>query len=52
MAKKKTHSTLFERIKRDYKRKWANKDQLKEYVEVGAITADEYEEITGAPYAS
>jgi len=50
MAKKKTYSTLFQRIKNDYKRKWASKEQLREYVELGAITAAEYEEITGEPY--
>jgi uncharacterized XkdX family phage protein len=50
MAKKKTYSTLFPRIRNDYKRKWANKDQLREYVELGAITASEFEEITGESY--
>ncbi|MBQ6577490.1 MAG: XkdX family protein [Bacteroidales bacterium] len=50
MAKKTTeHSPLFEKYKKRYDRGGCTKAQLHRLVELGALTAEEYEEITGEP---
>lgn len=53
MAAKKTteeHSSRFYTLKARYERGGCTKAQLKRFVELGALRADEYEEITGEPY--
>ena len=51
MAKNTTeHSKLFEKYRDRYNRGGCTKEQLKKLVRLGAITADEYEEITGEKY--
>lgn len=44
------HSPLFKKYRDRYYRGGCRKDQLRELVELEAITADEYEEITGDKY--
>ena len=44
------HSKLFEKLKSRYEKGYCTKAQLARYVELGAITAEEYEEITGEDY--
>ncbi len=41
---------MFEDLKYRYRKNWCRKDQLRQYVELGAITPEEYEEITGEKY--
>ena len=41
---------MFEKLKERYEKKWARKDQIARYVELGAITEKEYEIIVGEPY--
>ncbi len=41
---------MFEDLKKRYEKNWVRDDQLKQYVELGAITAEEYEQITGETY--
>ncbi len=43
-------SSMFEDLKYRYNKNWCRKDQLQQYVDLGAITAEEYEEITGESY--
>jgi uncharacterized XkdX family phage protein len=51
MAKKtNTHSPLFEKYKARYERGGCTKAQLRKLVELGALTPEEYTEITGDPY--
>lgn len=52
MAKKSgnEHSKLFEKYRDRYNRGGCTKEQLKRLVKLGAITADEYEEITDEAY--
>lgn len=54
MAKAKTtetaHSPMFERLKSRYEKGYCTKAQLARYVALGALTADEYKEITGEDY--
>lgn len=53
MATKKTetkHSPLYKKYHDRYNRGGCRKDQLRRLVELEAITADEYEEITGDKY--
>ena len=50
MAKTTTHSPLFEKYKKRYERGGCTKEQLARLVELGAITAGEYKEITGDDY--
>lgn len=45
------HSKLFEKYQDRYMRGGCTKAQLKRLVALGAITAEEYEEITGEAYA-
>lgn len=41
---------MFEELKRRYEKNWCRKDQLQRYVQLGVITEQEYEEITGEAY--
>lgn len=41
---------MFEILKERYEKEWCRKDQLKRYVELGVISDDEYETITGEVY--
>ena len=53
MAKKTeevTHSPLFEKYQKRYQKGGCTKEQLRRIVELGALTPEEYEEITGEPY--
>lgn len=52
MAKTKTvaHSPRFEKLKERYEKGYCTKEQLKRYVQLGALTPEEYEEITGEVY--
>ena len=50
MGNETTHSKLFEKYKTRYDRGGCTKAQLKRLVQLGAITAEEYEEITGEAY--
>lgn len=52
MAKKTaaTHSPLFEKYKTRYEHGGCTKAQLKKLVKLGALTPEEYTEITGDPY--
>lgn len=45
-----SHSTRFKILKERYKRGGCTKSQLKRFVELGALTPDEYKEITGEGY--
>ena len=42
--------SLFERLKEWYPKGYVRKDQLVRYVQLGALTVEQYEEITGEPY--
>ena len=42
--------TLFERLKEWYPKGYVRKDQLVRYVQLEALTPEQYEEITGEPY--
>lgn len=44
------HSKQYEKIKRRYDKGYVTIDQLRRYVELGAITPEEFEEISGQPY--
>lgn len=44
------HSTKFYTIKKRYHKGYITIDQLRRYVELGAITPEEFEEISGQPY--
>lgn len=44
------HSKMFEKIKTRYEKGYVTKAQLARYVELEAITAEEYEEICGEPF--
>ncbi len=44
------HSERFDTLKRRYDRGGCTKSQLHRFVELGALRADEYEEITGEKY--
>lgn len=44
------HSKKFNQIKSRYDKGYVTKEQLHRYVELGAITAEEYEEICGEAY--
>jgi uncharacterized XkdX family phage protein len=45
-----THSRLFEKYRSRYERGGCTKEQLRRLVELGAITAEEYTEITREEY--
>ncbi|WYU49954.1 XkdX family protein [Bacillus sp. FSL K6-0047] len=38
---------MFNNLKERYKKNWCRKDQLQRFVELGAITEEQYEIITG-----
>ena len=44
------HSKLFEKYRDRYNRGGCTKEQLKKLVALGALTADEYKEITGEDF--
>ena len=44
------HSMMYEKLKTRYEKNYCTKEQLAQYVALGAITSDEYEEITGEAY--
>lgn len=44
------HSPMFEKYKKRYAKGGCTKAQLRRLVELGALTAEEYEEITGEVY--
>ena len=44
------HSKKYNTIKSRYDKDYVTIEQLHRYVELGAITPDEYEEICGRPY--
>lgn len=50
MAKTTKHSALFEKYAKRYARGGCTKEQLARLVELGALTAAEYKEITGDDY--
>ena len=51
MAKKtENHSPMYEKYKKRYERGGCTKEQLRRLVELGALTPDEYKEITGEDY--
>lgn len=41
---------MFESLKDRYEKNWCRKDQLRQFVKLGAITSKQYEEITGEIY--
>jgi len=41
---------VFDTLKERYEKEWCRKDQLRQYVGLGVITEDEFEEITGEAY--
>lgn len=47
---KETHSARYETLKARYLRSGCTKAQLRRFVELGALTEAEYEEITGEAY--
>lgn len=40
----------FEKWNDRYKKHWCTKEQLRRLVQLGVLTEEEYEEITGEPY--
>ncbi|WP_418302358.1 XkdX family protein [Lysinibacillus fusiformis] len=42
--------TLFESLKDRYEKNWCRKDQLQKYVQLRAITTEQYKEITNEEY--
>ena len=44
------HSKMFEKLRERYEKNYVTKEQLARYVQLHAITPEEYEEITGEPY--
>lgn len=44
--------TLFERLKEWYPKGYVRKDQLQRFVQLGALTKEEYEEITGEEFVA
>ena len=42
--------TIYQKYMRRYKRGGCTKEQLQELVDLGVLTAEEYEEITGETY--
>lgn len=41
---------LFESLKERYEKNWCRKDQLERFVQLGAITPEQYNVITGEAY--
>lgn len=44
--------TTLERWKLYYEKGWATKEHVKKAVQLGGLTEEEYEAITGEPYAA
>jgi len=44
------HSRKYEQIKKRYNKGYITDEQLRRYVELEAITPEEFEEISGQPY--
>ena len=44
------HSRKYEQIKKRYDKGYITDEQLRRYVELKAITPEEFEEISGQPY--
>lgn len=44
--------TTYEKWKYFYNRGWAKKEHLQMVVQYGGLTVEEYEQITGEPYAA
>ncbi len=44
------HSRKYEQIKKRYDKGYITEEQLHRYVELEAITPEEFEEISGQPY--
>lgn len=44
------HSKYFEKYKKRYERGGCTKEQLHRLTELGTLTPEEYEEITGEPF--
>ena len=42
--------TDFEKWNDRYKKHWCTKEQLQRLVQLGVLTTEEYEQITGEPY--
>ncbi|KYD02624.1 hypothetical protein B4102_0218 [Heyndrickxia sporothermodurans] len=42
--------SLFESLKERYEKNWCRKDQLKRFVQLGAISEEQYKEITGEEF--
>lgn len=43
---------MFESLKERYEKNWCRKDQLHRFVELGAITPEQYGEITSEAYSA
>jgi len=43
---------MYDKIKERYDRGWITITQLRQYVVLGAITAEQFEEICGLPYTA
>ena len=43
---------MVERLAEWYEKNWVRKDQLKQYVDLGAITEEEYKQISGEDYSA
>ena len=43
---------MFDSLKMRYEKNWCRKDQLQRFVELGAITPEQYEEITNEAYSA
>lgn len=52
MAQEMEHSSRFATLKERYGRGGCTKSQLKRFVQLGALTSDEYKEITGDGYSA
>ncbi len=40
---------MFKSLKERYEKNWCRKDQLQRFVQLGAITPEQYKQITGEP---
>jgi uncharacterized XkdX family phage protein len=44
-------NNLFESLKERYEKNWCRKDQLQRFVQLSAITPEQYKEISGELYS-
>ncbi|MFF2174978.1 XkdX family protein [Lysinibacillus sp. NPDC058147] len=42
--------TIFESLKERYEKNWCRKDQLRRYVQLSAISPEQYKELTNEEY--